>query len=199
MCKKQGGKNFMFRIHWSKPAKLQVNWVSSLGQTGSSCWLNPDLASHHCKISPSFTKASTFIGQTCNFVHLLYSSCLIFNLGDTTNPALIASIKPQNFLLLSCGAGSVHPTEVNSPSLPLLKFCRILMGLCVWQTSVNPQASPSGSDSTSTCQCARGPQFTLCPGKGSGPVDTSLVRGLPGVLRNSCDQKFLWLEINLAQ
>lgn len=123
MCKKQGGKNFMFRIHWSKPAKLQVNWVSSLGQTGSSCWLNPDLASHHCKISPSFTKASTFIGQTCNFVHLLYSSCLIFNLGDTTNPALIASIKPQNFLLLSCGAGSVHPTEVNSPSLPLLKVC----------------------------------------------------------------------------
>lgn len=196
MCKKQGEKNFMFRIHWSKPAKLQVNWVSSLGQTGSSCWLNPDLASHQRKISPSFTKASTFIGQTCNFVHLLYSSCLIFNLGDTTTPALIASIKPQNFLLLSCGAGSVHPTEVNSPSLPLLKVCD--GAVCVTNLW-NPWASPSGSDSTSTCQCARGPQFTLCPGKGSGPVDTSLVCGLPGVLRNSCDQKFLWLEINLAQ
>lgn len=84
---KARGKNLIFRICWSKPANLQVNWVSSLGQTGSSCWLNSELASHQCKTSPSFTKASTFIGQMCNFVHLFCSSCLIFKSGDKTAPA----------------------------------------------------------------------------------------------------------------
>lgn len=130
------------------------------------------LASHQCKASPSFTKASTFIGQTCNFVHLFCSSHLIFNSDDTTPPAsLCFDCNHQTtklFVILRwsriCAS---HKGQFPLPAPPeLWQDCD--GAVCVSGhykslsfTFMEDEERSIPWRSTSTCQCAQGSNFNL--------------------------------------